>query len=188
MGRFITVLLGVLVWALLSGCATNVSVDYDKNINFTEYKTYGVLSKSEKSTEDVRLNSTLIDKRIVDAIGETLAAKGFVQHPENQDFHLTYQINLQQEIDTDRSGATLGFGTGMGRTGFGMGYHLPSSDVESFEKAMLTIDVVSAATGELLWRGTSSRRIAAAGTPAKIDRFFKSLVKEILETFPPPKL
>jgi hypothetical protein len=104
---------------------------------------------------------------------------------ESQDVHVRYQINLQQKIATDNNGVSFGFGTGTRRTGFGVGYSVPSAEVESYENAMLTIDVLSGATKELIWRGASSRRISQANTPDKIDVFFKNLVREVLEPFPP---
>ncbi len=179
--------MAVGVWALVSGCASNVSVDYDRAIKFNEFKTYSLLPKSEASTADARLNSVLIDKRIASAIEKNLGEKGFQNHPEKPDFHVRYQINRQHEIAADNSGVSMAFGTGLGRSGFGVGYRVPSSGVESYEKGILTIDIIAAETEQLLWRGTSSRAMAEASTPDDIDRFFHILVKEILDKFPPQK-
>lgn len=177
----------MLVWGLLCGCATRVSVDYDKAVNFAEYHTYVLLAKSEKSTDDARLNSPLIDKRIDSAIVRNLRAKGFGSQLQSPDFQVRYQINLSHEIATDNSGVTMVFGTGMRRSAFGLGYSLPAAEVESYEKGMLTIDIISAETGQLVWRGTSSQRISEAATPEKLDKFFNGLVGEILAKFPPPQ-
>ena len=176
---------GVLFLLILSGCATHISVDYDKEITFSDYETFAVQGKSEKSTEDARLDSPLIDKRIATALEEKLAAKGFLKKPVHPDFKVTYQINLKQEIATDQNSFSMGFGTGSRRSAFGLGYSFPVAEVESHELVMLTIDIVSGEKEALIWRGTSTRRMFKAATPEKIDRFFQKLVGEILEKFPP---
>ncbi|MBU0680861.1 MAG: DUF4136 domain-containing protein [Proteobacteria bacterium] len=185
MGRFLRGSLGLLVVLLIHGCANHVSVDYDRAINFREYKTYVLLAKSEKSTEDTRLNSPFIDKRIATALENELKIKGFDLNPGNPDLHVRYQINLKQEVASDTSGVSMMLGSGMGRTGFGMGFNVPHNDVESYEKCMLTIDVIAAKTEQVIWRGTSMRRISETYTATELDTFFKGFVKEILVKFPP---
>ncbi len=175
----------VLFCLILSGCATHISVDYDKEITFSDYETFALLAKSAKSTEDARLDSPLIDKRIAIALEEKLAAKGFLKKPANPDFKVTYQINLKQEIATDQNSFSMGFGTGSRRSAFGLGYSLPVAEVESHELVMLIIDIVAGEEEALIWRGTSTRRMFKAATPEKIDRFFQKFVSEILEKFPP---
>jgi hypothetical protein len=185
MVRFLRGLLGLLALPLIHGCASHVSVDYDRAINFREYKTYLLVAKSEKSTEDTRLNSPLIDKRIATALENELKLKGFDPQSENPDFHVRYQINLKQEVASDNSGVSMMLGSGMGRTGFGMGFNVPHDDVESYEKCMLTIDVIAAKTEQIIWRGTGMRRISETYTVTELDTFFQGFVKEILVKFPP---
>lgn len=185
MARWSACFAGLLAGLLLCSCATHVRVDYDKSTDFSVYTTYTLLPKSEASTADPRLNSPLIDKRIKAALERNLAAKGFVRQPQNQDMEVLYQINLHHEIASDRSAFTMGLGTGRRGTAFGLGYAVPVTEIESYEKVMLTIDLLAADTGELLWRGTSSRRISEARTPEQVDTFFKNLVREIMEKFPP---
>jgi hypothetical protein len=178
--------MGLIVWGHLSGCATSVIVDYDKAINFADLKTYTLLDKSEKSSDDTRVSSPLIDRRIASAINDTLQSKGFRLASESQDVHVRYQINLQQKIATDNNGVSFGFGTGTRRTGFGVGYSVPSAEVESYEKVMLTIDIINTVTGDLIWRGISARRMTEGVGTTKADAFFKGMVAEIMARFPPP--
>lgn len=186
MMRTPTYCLLVFMILLAAGCATRVNVDYDQSYNFAELHSYLLLAKSDKSSSDTRLNSPLIDKRIAKALEENLTAKGFVLDSRQPDFAVTYQLNLKHEIASDTSGVSMVFGTGIGRRGgFGLGYSVPAVEVESEELCMLTIDIVDPSNNALLWRGTSNRRLANGGTPAKADVFFKELVAEILSQFPP---
>lgn len=176
-----------LAAVVLVGCAGRVSVDYDKDVSFREYQSYGLVNKSDKSTDDARLDSPLIDRRIRRAVHENLQAKGFRQQfePAATDFDISYQINLKQEIATDPSSVSMGFGTGFGRTGFGLGYRVPYGEVESSDMCMLTIDVIANPAKELVWRGTAIRSIESVDSPDELDRFFARLVAEILARFPP---
>ncbi len=184
---FKSVSFAIFVVVLVAGCASRVNVDYDKSINFTELRSYRGLAKSDKSTTDTRLNSPLIDKRITMALKERLAAKGFSEGEGQGDFSVAYQINLKHEITSDNSGVSMMFGTGIGRrSGFGLGYSVPAMAVESEERCMLTIDIINSVTGDLIWRGISTRRMTEGVSTAEADAFFKGMVAEILARFPPP--
>lgn len=175
----------LLVLSLLAGCTSNVSVDYDKATNFAAYRTYSLLPKSEKSTEDVRLSSPMVDKRITRAIEQNMSQKGFRKQDEKADIKIEFRLDLKQEISSDGSGVTMVFGTGTARSGFGIAYSLPGSDVRTYDRGVLTIDFMSAKTNQLIWRGTSSRRIYDASTPEASEKLINSVVKEILEKYPP---
>lgn len=178
------IMMGAVAWLLL-GCAGNVSVDYDRAVRFRDFQTYALAATSAPSTGDVRLNSPLIHRRITAALRENMAAKGLREQPADPDFLVSYRIDLRQEIASRGSGLGLAFGTGLGRSGFGVGYDLPHAEVTTVEKCVLSVDILSVATEELLWRGTTSRTLATLDGPAAYDRFFAGLVREILATFPP---
>ena len=175
----------ILITLALSGCSSNVIVDYDKAVNFSTIKTYTLLPKSVKSTEDTRLDSHLVDKRIIQAIEQNMLAKGFNKQAASADIQLTYRVDVKQEIVTDNSGVSMMFGIGGNRSALGLGYSVPSADVKSHDLGVLTIDFISAKTGELAWRGTSSTRLYDAGTPESSEKLINSIVKEILDTYPP---
>jgi len=170
---------------VVAGCATNVSVDYDKTANFAEFRTYKLLPKAPASTEDKRLSSPLIDERIVKAIKTNMANKGYQYDEKQQDVKLVYQIDLKQEVSSDGSGLTMIIGGGGGHAGFGMAYSIPGSDVRTYDRGRLTIDVISSKTDQLLWRGTDSRRIYDASTPEDSEKLINDIVGEILQEFPP---
>lgn len=175
----------IIALMLLTACATNVSVDYDDTVRFSELKTYTLLPKSSRSTDDKRLNSPLIDQRIVNVIKSRMAEKGYRYTQARPDMKLEYQIDLKQEIASDDSGVTMVIGGGGGHAGFGLAYAIPGNNVQSVEIGRLTIDVLSGDSGKLLWRGTSSRRIYDASTPERSKEMINDVVSEILAEFPP---
>ncbi len=175
----------VFIAVALSGCSTNVIVDYDKSVNFGAIKSYSLLPKSTKSTEDTRLDSPLVDKRIINAIEQNMLAKGFNKQAASADIQLAYRVDVKQEIVSDNSGVSMMFGFGGNRSALGLGYTVPSADVKSHDLGVLTIDFMSVKTGQLVWRGTSSRRLYDAGTPEDSEKLINSIVKEILDSYPP---
>lgn len=185
MSVFSTISAVFVVAMFLSGCATNVSVDYDESARFGSIKTFSLLPKSPASTDDKRLSSPLIDQRIVKAIKANMSSKGYRYVDSAADVKLVYQIDLKQEVASDGSGVTMVIGSGGGRAGFGMAYAIGGNDVRTYERGRLTIDVVSARDEKLLWRGTSSRRIYDANTPETSEKLINEVVGEILDEFPP---
>ncbi|HEY9051627.1 MAG TPA: DUF4136 domain-containing protein [Gammaproteobacteria bacterium] len=182
--RFIS---GVSLVFLLSACATNVNVDFDQAVDFSRLKTYSIVERSEKDGKDPRLDSSLMDKRIVAAIHAGLKAKAFTRQDSNVDIQVKYRIDVKQEIESDRSGISIGFGSFSRNVGVGVGYNIPTSDVQSYDRGVLTIDMISGKTGQLIWRGSSGRRLYDGSTPDASDKLINSIVEEILKEFPPNK-
>jgi Domain of unknown function (DUF4136) len=175
----------LMLAAALSGCSSNVIVDYDKAVNFTAFKTYTLLPKAEKSTEDPRLNSPLVDKRIAQAIDFYMNRKGLKKQNANADLQVKYLTEVKQEISSNDSGVSMLFGAGSHGSGVGIAYSVPTSDVQSQDNGVLTIDLISAKSQQLVWRGTSRRKLYSSGTPETSEEMINSLVEEILETYPP---
>jgi hypothetical protein len=169
----------------LMGCASNVNVDYDKSVNFSHLKSYKLLPKSEKSTADTRLDSPLVDKRIVNAINANMQQKGFIKAEENPDILVRYQLDVKLEIDSRGSGVSMIFGAGTRGSGIGLAYSVPSADVQSHDRGILTIDFLSGKNSQLVWRGTSSRRLYDASTPESSEELINSIVQEIMNAYPP---
>ena len=72
-----------------------VSYDYDKNANFTAFKTYG-WHAIERTVE---MNDLVIN-RVKEAVNRELEARGFRQVPENPDFFIALHVSTRQKVDT----------------------------------------------------------------------------------------
>ena len=169
---------------VLSACGTTVNVDYDQQANFTKLKTFSLMPSPETKTGDERLDSPLVDQRIRKAILGTLKVRGFQQVNANADFAVAYQLGVRKEIDSSRASMTVGVGTYGRRSAVGMTYGHPGY-VESYERGILTIDVLKGSDKKLVWRGSSGRRLYDGRTPEKSDKEINAVVKEILDKFPP---
>ena len=169
---------------LLAGCGTTVNVDYDEQVNFQGLKAFTLMSAPETKTGDERLDSPLVDKRIRDAIVTYLTARGYRGVKDNPDFLVAYQMGVRQEVDSSRATMTVGVGGFYPRSAIGMTYGYPGY-IESYERGILTIDILQGSDKKLIWRGSSGRRLYDGRTPEKSEKEINAVVKEILDKFPP---
>ena len=179
-------LLFLVLISFLMGCGTTVNVDYDKQTNFSKLNSFTLLPSPELKTGDERLDSPLVDQRVRQAILATLKARGYQQVESNADFAVAYQLGVRKEIDSSRASMTVGVGTYGRRSAVGMTYGHPGY-VESYERGILTIDVLKGSDKRLVWRGSSGRRLYDGRTPEKSEKEINAVVKEILDKFPPGK-
>lgn len=169
---------------VLAGCTTTVNVDYDQDTNFSALKTFQLETKPIKIADDPRLDSPLVQQRVVNAIRTGFINKGLREDTGQADVRISYRIDIKQEIESDTSGVSVGVGTFSRNVGIGFGYGFPASDVESYDRIILTIDL-HRTDNTLLWRGSDSRRLVSGSTPQSNTRLINELVDAILEHYPP---
>lgn len=180
------VLTFVVVTLALTGCASTANLDYDEKFDFSTLKSFQLQPTPEKSAKDTRIDSPLVEKRIANAIADELEKKGYRQS-EPADFRVVYQLGVKQEVASRSSSISVGVGTYSRGRSVGMAYGFPAGDVETYDRGILTIDILSPEGGELIWRGSSSRRLFDGSTPEKSDKQVREIVSEILKQFPPEK-
>src|ERR1700730_18638363 len=103
------VLMGMVLLFAGRSSAQDVKTDYDRNANFTQYKTY--------SWEKVQTQDPLMVDRIKSAVSGALAAKGMMEVPSGGDLSIVAMETTQdqQSLDTFYNG----FGGGWRWGGFG---------------------------------------------------------------------
>ncbi len=170
--KFLSVLF--LVATFFSCSSVRVNADYDKKANFENYKSYAYL----KSGVDKAEISDLDKKRILYAIDEVMATKGFTKS-ENPDVLISIFTKERERVDVYNN---VGFGWGWGwNPWWGMGY----SNVSTSPEGILFIDIIDANTKELVWQGEGSGYLTK-NTEKKEERI-KEFVSKILEQYPPQK-
>jgi hypothetical protein len=170
---------------LLLACATTTNVDYREGYDFKAIRSLRLVPPAQPGSADTRINSPLVEERIRKAISEQLRAQGFALVEDGADADLTWQVTTRSGLESDRSGFSLGFGTFSRHSAVGIGYGFPGYDVDSYDEAVLTIDVLDSADGTLLWRGSDSRRLNDGATPESLTEAVQDLVGAVLAKFPP---
>lgn len=166
-------LVSVLFIATFYACSSvRVNADYDKKATFTTYKTYAYL----KSGIDKAEISDLDKKRILYAIDEEMATKGFTksEHPD-------VLISIFTK-ETERVAIYQNYGWGWGWNPYwGMGMN--RSTVTTTPEGTLFINIIDAKNKELVWQGEGSGYITKK-TEKKETRI-KEFVTKILAQYPP---
>ena len=167
------VLLPVLPLLLATASfAQQVKTDYDREANFSQYKTY--------SWEKVQTQDSLWVDRIKEAVNTDLAAKGWIPVQSGGDISVVAIATTQnqQTLDTFYDG----FGGGWRWRGFG-GFGDSTTTVETYKVGTLVVDLFDPKTKKLIWRGSASDALSN-----KSDRNIRNLdkgVQKMFDHFPP---
>lgn len=178
--NFIT---GMGLWFLLQanyGCAPSVkvNVDYDRAADFTPYKTYTMSDIAAKG-EVNELNAG----RIVKAIKETMASKGYTEvGTDAADLLLNAVTVSKTKTGVNASTDYYGYG-GMYRPYGYWGGGATTVTTYKYTDGSLIIDVVNNKTQKLMWQGVGNTEIEKK--PSNPDKFIAYAVNKILNDFPP---
>lgn len=181
-----TLPLFALLIVVTSCSSIKVAADYDKDVNFSEYKTFAFF----KTGIDKAEISDLDKRRILRAIESELLAKGYTKS-ENPDILVSLFTKSQQRVDVYNNTWGMGawgwggFGPGWGWGGFGpglgMGWNQPN--VSTSIQGHLYIDFIDTNKKELIWQGMGTGYLSRnmKKKEARINEF----VTEIMTKYPP---
>lgn len=165
----------LLLLFILSACSSvNVNTDYDKKVDFAQYKTYAYYKNGIDKAEI----SDLDKKRILRAIDEVMTTKGFTK---SETADMLISINAKSEQNVNVNNFNGGWGWGFGWDPFWGGNTMVSTSTDG----ILTIDIIDAKLKELIWQGEGSGYLTK--NVEKKDENVKLFVTEILAQFPPVK-
>jgi hypothetical protein len=154
--------------------AQNVSYDYDKATNFSQFKTYSWVRGTTLSDE-------LNHRRVVNAIDEEFARRGFtkVEMAGGADVLVAYHASFDKDIEIN------GFSSGWGPYRFG-GSRTGSARVDEILTGTLAVDVVNRRTNLIVWRGTASKEVNVNAKPETRERNINKAVEKLFNRFPVP--
>src|ERR1700678_4718787 len=136
---------GIAVFFAAASFAQQVKTDYDRGVDFSQFKTY--------SWEKVQTQDPLWVSRIKQAIDASLAAKGWTPVVSGGDVAIVAMDMTQnhQTINTYYDG----FGGGWR---WGGGFGDATTSVDTYKVGTLVVDMFAAQTKKLIWRGPASAR------------------------------
>lgn len=166
-----------LITLFISCSSVQVASDYDKNVDYSQFKTFAFY----KSGVDKVEISDLDKKRILKAIEEQLLAKGFTKS-ETPDLLVNIFTKSREEVNVNQFNAGWGYGWGWGWNPWGFG---TQTSVSSSTEGTLFIDLIDAKKKELVWQGEGQGTLTK--NTAKKEERIKEFVTKILEQYPPKK-
>ena len=174
---FKTLPLLLLIAVVTTSCSSvQVASDYDKNVNFNEYKTFAFY----KTGIDKAEINDLDKRRILRAIESELLAKGFTKS-ENPDLLVSIFTKSREKINV--------YNNGWGHYGYGWGWspyyygHYNSVSTSTSTEGSLYVDLIDAKKKELVWQGMGVGYISR--NIEKKEERIKEFVNKIMEKYPP---
>ena len=163
---------------VITGCAgISYNHDFDPAVDFTKYKTYSWMEVAEPGSSRPRGMSELVEKRIVAAIDENLASKGYTKQATGPtDFVVHFMGTTQEKVDFNT------YYTGWGYYGWYGGSQVVA---DQYTEGTLVIDVFDSGTKGLAWRGTATGTIDPGATTEQRNVRIQEAVAGIFQRFPP---
>ena len=181
MRKHVAMTLGLALVAAPALLAQKTSYDYNKEIDFSTFKTYAL-------KDGTKVGQQLIDDRIESAIEAALAAKGLTKSASNPDVYVVYHVAFDKEkdISTFSSGYGGGYGAyGWGWGGAGWAGGTTSTQVRDILIGTLVIDMADAKKNQVAWRGMGVKEVDTQAKPEKRDKSITNAVNKIFKNYPP---
>jgi hypothetical protein len=156
-------LVGLTLWGVAAGAA-EIKVDYDKQADFTRYKTWSWRRGTPAP-------NPVADKRLREAIESRLAARGFSRVESGGDLAVVYHAAAENDVSLEK-----------------LGYKDPEFGTEATRVRVLRVgtvlvDVIDASTGKVVWRGHG--RDATVPAPRAVERMIDEGIEQLFRQFPP---
>lgn len=170
----------IILCALLIGCpsSANVSVDYNHNVNFAQFKTF--------SFAHVKTDNPFFEDRVKQDVTRNLDSDGLRRVSSDGDLQLTAvgAIHDQQEYQTFYNNPGFGFDWWDEDDFYGPQYYgTATTRTVHYRLGTLVLDMYNGRTKKLVWRGTASNSVTNSAE-VNTDRLRKA-IHRMLRNFPP---
>lgn len=162
----------------------DVRYNFDKNTDFSKFKTYKWVTLQDAAKLD-----DLREKQIKSAVDAELAKKGLTKvEDDSADLYVGYQAGIGQEKEFTSYATDWGYGGGWYRGGwYGPtgGMSTVTGQTSTIYKGQLALDLYDSAHHDLVWRGVASKTIDPKAKPDKQEKNLQKTVAKLLKNYPP---
>ena len=164
----------------------DVRYNFDKDTNFSKFKTYRWVTLKDATTAN-----DLVSKQIRDAVDAELATKGLTKvDDDSANLYIGYQAAIGQEkqFTSFSSGSDWGYGGGWYRGGWygpSGGMSTTMGSTSTIYVGQLALDMYDSANRDLVWRGIASKTLDAKAKPEKQQKNLAKAMKKLLKNYPP---
>jgi hypothetical protein len=175
----------VMVFMMFACSSVTVKTDYDREYDFTKFKTYRWAAGKEINAQDELQKYPLVLKRVMQSVDKTLAEKGFTKVEEGTDFDLVVMVHggSKERMQVNQTGGGYG--------GYG-GWYDPwwgpyggTTTVSYYEEGTLVVDLVSWKKKELAWRGMATGTIRENQDSEEQQERIDGIITKIFAEYPP---
>lgn len=157
--------------AQISSKDVEITVEYDRQRDFSQYKTYHWM-ESVKPVENAANHI-----RLTRAIEEGMEKAGYTTDTDKPDVRILYQVATKKKIGATSSQKASSWDPTNLRT---------EIDFVRYEEGTLRIEIYDAQTNGRLWRATGTQVL---GTPDRAEEMIREAVERLFEKYPsePPE-
>ena len=171
--------------------ATNINAqvksDYDKDTDFTKYKTYSFEGWVENSD---KILTAFDKKRITDALSSEFSSRDMNYVKSGGDAVITLFIVVNQKTSTTAyTNYTGGMGYYGGRRGWGMGYGgigmgsaTTTYSESDYHEGTFVVDMYDSTSKELIWQGIITSVVTEK--PEKREKTIPKKIKKLMKAYP----
>lgn len=178
--------LGVLAMLLATAAFAQVKSDYDKEVDFSEFKTYSFQGWQKDS--DQQLNE-FDKKRILDALKSEFDARGMSLVESGADAEVALYLVLDQKTSTTAYTNFMGgmgygprWGWGMGAGGMGMATATTTYNEDDYTEGTLVVDMYDGSGKKLIWQGVLTSVVQEK--PEKREKTIPKKIGKLMKEFP----
>jgi hypothetical protein len=167
---------GALVFIAVGCSSLSYYSDYDKQADFSVYRSFTWIGGSYEPVEGGPVDAPLFEQRVRSAVEAELSAMGFeVRQDDGADMLIAYHASGKETIDT----SPQDYGYAYGR------WAHSDVSVQSYREGTLIIDLIDAGTKELVWRGWATGTVQENLSSAEREKRIREAVARIMDQYPP---
>jgi hypothetical protein len=166
-----------LVFGVGRMAAQSVDYTFDKNADFSKYKTYKWVSIKNAQQLD-----ELTASQLMGTLEVQLAKKGLTKtESDDADLYIGYQIASANEKHLNNA-IGLAYGSGVGGSS-----GAAEATTTTVHSGKLVLDMYDSGKRQLVWRGVVTHSIDPDAKPDKKQQHMDKAIEKLLKNYPPPK-
>jgi len=183
MKRLVLLAAAALLLGVIPAFAQDIRYDFDKDKDFSQYKTYKWVTIKDADQPD-----QLTAKQLVAAIDAELAKKGLTKTDgDSADLYIGYQTAVTSEKQFTAYNTGWGYGPGWGGGWYGYGGMATTTTYGSTSTVyvgQLDLSMYDSSQKQLVWRGTASKTLDPKAKPEKKQKNITKAVEKLLKNYP----
>jgi len=165
----------ILAIQAFAGCASSVSTNYGRGIDFSLFKTY--------QWRDVRpTQDAAVEDAIRGAVDAALASKGLRKVNTGAQLWVVEHTRLSEQARVNTYDSGWGYSSS-----WGWGGGTTEATASEVRVGDLLVDLVDASDRSLIWRGSASRTVDPHASPAVRDAAIADAVRQMFAGYPPSR-
>jgi phage pi2 protein 07 len=174
MKNIIKLSISLILFFNLSCSTIGVAVDFDRNNDFSTYKTYKWIKQKKSDDSKSIYKNNLNKRRFALAIENELKQKGFERTEDRTfEFSVVYHLRFEKKLDVTSYGYKYYPSTG---------YAERYIQTRVYQKGSIILDIIDRKERLLVWRGAAEGVLSETDDP---EETINRAIKAILKDFPP---